>query len=175
LVVTSLSTTYIHQEQQLAIEMAALEGLRGIITVGPGLDTEDLDPPAGVVTVRWAAYECLLPYADVLVTHAGDGTVIAALACGVPLVCMPMGRDQHAHAEQIARFGAGVSIEAVDASQLRTALDEVLSDPSDRAVAAILAESLGEPRGGELLAAEIESLMAAPAATFQASTIRKEL
>jgi MGT family glycosyltransferase len=175
LVVTSLSTTYMHQEQQLATAMAALGGLRGIITVGPGLDTEDLDPPAGVVTVRWAAHECLLPHADVVVTHAGHGTVIAALACGVPLVCMPMGRDQRANAEQIARLGAGVCIDAaVDASQLRTAVDEVLSDPKYRAAAAMLAKSLGELGGGEQLADEIESLMAAPAATTQSSTIRKE-
>lgn len=174
LVVISLSTTYTHQEPQLATAMAALGGQRGIITIGPGLDIEDLDPPAGVIVARWVAHESLLPHADVVVTHAGHGTVIAALTCGVPLVCMPMGRDQHGNAEQVARLGAGVCVDAaVDTLQLRAAINEVLSDPSYRAAAAILAKSLGELGGGDRLAGSIESLMAAPAATTRRSTIRK--
>jgi len=29
-----------------------------------------------------------------VITHAGHGSVLKALAAGVPLVCMPLGRDQ---------------------------------------------------------------------------------
>lgn len=174
-VVTSLSTTtYMDQEQQLATALAAMEGLRGIVTVGPPFDIEGLDRPAGVVMVPLAAHERLVPHAGVVLTHAGHGTVIAALAYGVPLVCMPMGRDQHGNAEQVARLGVGVCIDAAaDARQLRAAVDGVLSDPSYRAAAVTLAKSLGELGGGDRLAAEIESPAAARAAAVQPPTIQK--
>lgn len=174
LVVTSLSTTYMHQEDQLATAVAALDGLRGVITVGSGLAADQLQAGEHVVVTRWAAHESLLSHADVVVTHAGHGTVMAALAAGVPLVCMPMGRDQHGNAEQVARLGAGICIEAsADADQLRWAIDTVLQDRAYRANAATLAASANRIGGGFRLVDHIQTLSNPPRIGRPVPKIRK--
>lgn len=162
LVVTSLSTTYMHQEQQLQTALAAIEGKRGVITVGDGLDPSTLDSVDGRVAVtRWLPHETLLPHADVVVTHGGHGTVMAALAAGVPLVCLPMGRDQNGNADEVERVGAGVRVDAAaDAGELRAAIDLVLTDPSYAASARLLATSMARLGGADRLAAEVEGLAA---------------
>ena len=43
-----------------------------------------------------------------VVTHAGMSTVALTLAAGVPMVCVPQGRDQGGNAERVAAIGAGV-------------------------------------------------------------------
>lgn len=160
LVVTSLSTTYMHQERQLQAALGALEGMRGVITVGDGLDPSDFAATNGhVLVTRWLPHEALLPHADVVVTHAGHGTVMAALAAGVPLVCLPMGRDQHGNADQIERARAGVQLDAaVDASRLRAAIETVISSPSFAANARRLSKSVNGLGGVERLATEVERL-----------------
>ena len=164
LVVTSLSTTYMHQEQQLQTALAALEGMRGVITVGDGIDPSDLATTNGHVVARWLPHETLLPHADAVVTHAGHGTVMAALAAGVPLVCLPMGRDQHGNADQVVRNGAGVQLDSgADAAQLRAAIDTVVGDPRFTANARRLCRSVHALGGVERLADEVEALAGAGA------------
>jgi UDP:flavonoid glycosyltransferase YjiC (YdhE family) len=160
LVVTSLSTTYMHQEAQLATAAAALQGLRGVVTLGSGIAADELGGGDQLVVTRWASHERLLPHADVVVTHAGHGTVLAALAAGVPLVCMPMGRDQHGNGEQVTRLGVGVCIEpSADSARVRAAIDEVLEDSAYRANAKKLAASARQFGGGSVLADHIQSLV----------------
>jgi len=60
--------------------------------------------------LRWLPHGAILPHAAAVVTHGGHSTIMAALADGVPLVRMPMGRDQNANAERIAALGAGRAI-----------------------------------------------------------------
>ena len=52
-------------------------------------------------------HAAVLPSVDVVVSHAGLGTVTAALAHGVPLVCHPFGRDQHLNAQRVEAVGRG--------------------------------------------------------------------
>ena len=172
LVVTSLSTTYMHQERQLQTALAALEGMRGVVTVGDGLGPSDLATTNGHVAVtRWLPHETLLPHADVVVTHAGHGTVMAALAAGVPLVCLPMGRDQHGNAEQIERNGAGVQLDqSAGAAQLRAAIDTVIADPRYAANARRLSERVHGLGGAERLADEVERLAGEGGRTGPATT-----
>jgi UDP-N-acetylglucosamine:LPS N-acetylglucosamine transferase len=42
-----------------------------------------------------------------VVTHAGLGSVVAALAHGVPMVCLPLTREQPENAQAVVRLGAG--------------------------------------------------------------------
>ena len=44
------------------------------------------------------------------VTHCGHGTVMKSLAAGVPMVCIPMGRDQNDNAARIVHHGAGLRL-----------------------------------------------------------------
>lgn len=47
---------------------------------------------------------------EVVVTPAGHGSVLKALAASVPLVCMPLGRDQKDNTVRVLRIGAGVRV-----------------------------------------------------------------
>ena len=159
LLVVSLSTTYMHQEQQLATAVEALEGRRGVVTVGGGLDPPSLPHTDGVVVTRWAQHESLFGHAAAVVCHAGHGTIVGALAAGVPLVCLPMGRDQDGNAEQVERLGAGIRVDpGSDVGRLRDAIDEVLGRPLYRARARALATRKRRLGGGAALAAEVERL-----------------
>lgn len=44
------------------------------------------------------------------ISHDGLGTVMAALSQGVPMLCVPMGRDQLFNASRVHALGAGTMI-----------------------------------------------------------------
>jgi MGT family glycosyltransferase len=135
LVVVSFSTTYQHQEkplQRVADALAELQ-VHGIMTLGDVLEPDVLSLPPNVAVRVFAPHDILLPRASLVVTHAGLGTVMAALAHGVPLVCMPMGRDQDANARRIEARGAGLTL-PVEAGvpEIAQTIAEVLQTPSYR-------------------------------------------
>jgi UDP:flavonoid glycosyltransferase YjiC (YdhE family) len=79
----------------------------------------------------------LLPRCSAVICHAGAGTLIGALAYGVPVVCLPRGADQFANAEQVARTGAGIALrpDQVSVESIRDATRRVLDESSYAAVA----------------------------------------
>jgi hypothetical protein len=92
----------------------------------------------------------VLPSVDVVVSHAGLGTVTAALAHGVALVCHPFGRDQHLNAQRVEAVGAGVAVTSAD--ELADAVQRVLAENGFRTHARQQAERprLGRPRNMRL-------------------------
>jgi MGT family glycosyltransferase len=162
LVVVSLSTTYMNHDGLAARIVAALNATRtrSVITLGHALDGSALTLSDGLVA-RWASHEELLPYADAVVTHAGLGTTLAALAAGAPLVCVPLGRDQPENATEVARLGAGIALDTdADAETIRDAITEVITTPSYRHAAQALARHATGLGRGELAADEVERLAA---------------
>lgn len=109
LVLVSLSSTYMAQEAVLraAIDALGTLSVRGLVTTGLAVDPGAFDPPHNVEVVSHRPHSEVLPAASLVVTHAGHGTVMAALTHGVPLVCVPMGRDQHDNAARVVAVGAG--------------------------------------------------------------------
>jgi UDP:flavonoid glycosyltransferase YjiC (YdhE family) len=93
----------------------------------------------------------VLPHADAVVTHAGLGTVLAALTNGVPLLCLPMGRDQGANSEHVEAWGAGRAI-SPDATveEIRVALAELLDSPKYRYRARRMADIIKRRANGSL-------------------------
>lgn len=161
LVVVSLSSTYMHHEDALARIVEALnEGdARSVITLGNALDPACVPPPARGVVVSWAAHERLLPHADLVVTHGGLGTILAALSAGAPLVCMPLGREQPSNAAEMARIGAGVVIDrTATAGAIREAIEHVLATPSYREAARRLATEATHLGHGEQAAMAVDKL-----------------
>jgi UDP:flavonoid glycosyltransferase YjiC (YdhE family) len=96
LVLVSLSTTFQRQTALLRRLLQALGGLpvRAVVTLGPAVRESALQPPSNVDVVAWLPHHEVLPGADLVVTHGGHGTVASALRHGVPVLCLPMGRDQ---------------------------------------------------------------------------------
>ena len=135
LVLVSLSTTDQGQLELLERLLAAVAGLpvRALVTLGPAVDADRLRPPANATLARYVPHDLVLPHAGLVVTHAGHGTVLAAVRAGVPLVCVPMGRDQPAVAERVTRHGLGVALDqGSDVGRLRAAIRGVLADPAYR-------------------------------------------
>jgi MGT family glycosyltransferase len=119
--------------------------VRGLVTTGRAVDPDDVPAPGNVRVVRAAPHRAVLGEAAVVVTHAGHGSVLKALSSGVPLVCMPMGRDQKDNTLRVLRVGAGVRVaKEAPADQIAAAVRQVLDDPAYRAAARRFADTLAE-------------------------------
>jgi UDP:flavonoid glycosyltransferase YjiC (YdhE family) len=141
-----------------------LAGLRdlpvdAVATVGHHIDPAELGPqPENVRVARYIPQAQVLPRCRAVVSHAGSGSVLAALAYGLPSVLLPMGADQAHNADRCARLGVARVLDAVDATpaDIGEALSAVLAEPAYRAAAARLrAEALalpGAPYAAALLA-----------------------
>ena len=164
LVVISLSTTYQAQGDLLhrAIEAVGRLPVRALLTTGPVRVDADSAPP-NVRIVRFVPHARVLPHARLVVTHAGHGTVMAALAHGLPLVCLPMGRDQGDNAARVVWHGTGVRLPARSRpASIAEAIDHVLGDPAFAAAARRLAAAIAEEDAAGLGVDELRRLGAAP-------------
>ena len=80
--------------------------------------------PANVRAESWMPLNTLLPECDGLISHGGSGSVLTALACGIPQLVLPSGTDRNLNAEAVARRGAG--LDAGTSDGLSTDLVEAL-------------------------------------------------
>lgn len=132
LVLVSLSTGDQGQVDLLRRLLAALGQLpvHALVTVGPAVDPSQFDPPANTELEQFVPHSAVLPHAALVITHAGHGTVIAALRAGVPLVCIPMGRDQYDVAARVRHHGVGVGLPVdADVPALAAGIHRVLVEP----------------------------------------------
>jgi UDP:flavonoid glycosyltransferase YjiC (YdhE family) len=116
-----------------------------LVTVGSEIDPAELGPqPANVHVERYLAQADVLPHCDLVVFHAGSGTLTGALAHGLPLVLLPMGADQPANAERCESLGLGVTLDVVRATpaEVRDAAASVLADPARRRAAQRLGDEI---------------------------------
>jgi UDP:flavonoid glycosyltransferase YjiC (YdhE family) len=113
-----------------------LEGLREenvtvIVTVGGSGDPALLGPqPDNVHIERYIPQSLLLPHCDLMISHAGSGATVGALAAAVPMLAIPQGADQFLNADAITRLGAGLRLlpSEFTAAAIRDAARELLSD-----------------------------------------------
>lgn len=132
LVLVSLSSTYQNQKKALQTIITAVKNLniRCLVTLGPSMKKEYFNVPENVILSDAIPHSKILPFAHAVVTHAGHGTVMRALASGLPLVCMPMGRDQIDNATLVAHHGAGIKLSAkASVKKIYHAIKCVLEDP----------------------------------------------
>ncbi len=164
LVVVSLSSQYMHHEEPMERILRALADLpvHVLATTGLELDPAELKAPAGMEVRRYIPHVTVLPHTAVVVTHAGTGTLMAAFAHAVPLVCIPLGRDQPGNAARAAELGLALTL-PTDAGpdQIRAAVGEALTSPSLRSAADEMASVVASYGGGVRAVQELESLLAA--------------
>jgi MGT family glycosyltransferase len=161
LVVVSLSTSFQQQGALLQRLMDALGEMqvRALVTLGPTLKEESFHPPGNVVIRSSAPHGQVFPQASAVVTHAGHGTVMRALANGLPLICIPMGRDQNDVAARLVARGAGLRLsQKASIPALRRAIQRVLDEPGFRMQARHLAQAIAEQRRRQLAAEALEEL-----------------
>ena len=116
-----------------------------VMTVGRGNDPAALAPlPANAVVERFVPQSFILPRASVVVTHGGSGSILGALAEGLPMVLVPQGADQFENAARCAELGAGLVLMPgeVTSSSVREAVETLLAEPAHRACARAMADEI---------------------------------
>jgi MGT family glycosyltransferase len=163
LVLVSFSSLYQAQEPVIRRVLEALGGLpvRGIVTAGPTVDPTVFSPPANVRVLGTAPHSELLPHAAVFVTHCGHGSTLRPLMAGVPLLCLPMGRDQNDNAARVVSRGAGLLLPPdAGAERIAEALRILLEKPAYRRAAAELGHAITADETARSASEEIEALLA---------------
>ena len=143
-----------------------LAGLRdlpihAVVTVGQHIDPEQFGPqPANVRIERFIPQSEVLCRCDAVISHAGSGSVMGALAYGLPMVLLPMGADQPHNAARCEALGLGVALHPVTATppEIQTALTAILRDPRYRDRAGVVGEEIAALPGPESPADLLEEL-----------------
>jgi UDP:flavonoid glycosyltransferase YjiC (YdhE family) len=132
-----------------------------IVTVGREIDPAELGPQTPNVHIeRFVPQELLLPHCDLVVSHAGSGSVIGALAFGVPLVLLPMGADQPLNADRCDALNVARVLDPLTARprDITDAANDVLHAPAYREAALRIQDEVTRlPTSGHA-AAMIENL-----------------
>jgi len=103
----------------------------------------------------------VLPKCAAVVTHAGHGTVIRSLAFGIPLVCMPMGRDQTANAARVAYRGVGMRLnKKAGAKKIAETIHKVVEKPEYRKRAQDLSVKIQQQSQWQKACEELEAVAA---------------
>lgn len=160
LVLVSLSTLDQGQAavMQRVIQSFAPLAVRGLVTLGPALDPVQFKAPPNVRLEEFVPHSAVLPHASAMVTQCGLGTLMKALAHGVPLVCIPLVGDQPDNAARVVAHGAGIRLERNSSSeQIRAAIERVLTRPEFGESARRMAGILAKEGGAETAAEGIES------------------
>ncbi len=147
LVYVTFGTVFNSNPELVATVVAGTRALavRVVVTLGPTGDPDSLGPqPPNVGVARYLPQTQLLPYCSAVVSHAGSGTLLAALGRGLPQLCLPQAADQFGNAAACAAASAGRTLlpGSVTADGVRSGVTEILADPAYRAAAERVAEEL---------------------------------
>jgi MGT family glycosyltransferase len=166
LVLVALSSVYQDQTallRKIAVGLGRLP-IRVVLTTGQAVEPGEIQAPRNVQVLKAAPHRQVLAEASVLVTHAGHGIVMKALAAGVPMICIPMGRDQKDNTARVLKLGAGVQISKRSTPErIAEAVTEVMDVARFRAAAREFADLLArEADSRPSCADEAEALLADP-------------
>jgi MGT family glycosyltransferase len=117
-----------------------LAGLRDVdaevvLTVGRDLDPAAFGPqPAHIHLETFLPLGALLPRCSLVVFHGGSGTLVQAIAHGLPMVILPLGADQPENAARCAELAASRTLEEhqLTPEHIREVVLDVLHTPSYR-------------------------------------------
>jgi len=131
LLLISLGTSDQNQRETLQRLCDVCEQLdvEALVTTGPMIRADELITGENVTAIDFVNHDEVLPEVNLLVTHAGHGTVAAGLTYGVPMMCIPFGRDQdfNAHCVEALRLGM-VLDQDTDSAVIRQTIHDMLND-----------------------------------------------
>ena len=159
LIYASMGTVQNHLVDIFYQIAAACEGLDAqlVISLGGSATPESLPNLAGnPLVVEYAPQLEILQKATLTITHAGMNTTLECLSNAVPMVAIPIANDQPGVAARIAWTGAGAAIplKGLTVPRLRTAISQVLTQPSYKQNALRLQKAI-KRAGGVTRAADI--------------------
>ncbi len=153
------------QDAEHRLLRAALRGLAGapvrvLATYNRRLPPRALPVPENARVVDWVSYARTMPHCDVVVCHAGHGTLVRALSCGCAVVAAPAVGDMNENAARLDWAGAGVRVPRryISPRVLRLAVERALEEPKIRERAREFAAWAGEHDPGAHAAQLVEAL-----------------
>ena len=114
---------------------AARPDLQFVLSTGKGFAPADFPAcPPNLYRSDWVPQLTVLGRAGAMVNHAGAGTVKECIVKGVPMVVLPLMRDQFDCARRVVYHGLGVEgdLKHLTAASLLSNLDAVMGDPGFR-------------------------------------------
>jgi MGT family glycosyltransferase len=164
LIVVSMGTTYMRHEDLLGRIVLALGKLdaRVLVLTGSELAPEELAFPSGVHVRGYVPHGAVLPHAGLVVTHGGMGTLMAAFSAGVPVICIPLGRDQAQNARRVEELGLGLAVRRdATPAEIREAAAEALASAALHDRARHMASTARAYDGGSIAVTLLERMGAA--------------
>ena len=161
-VLLSLGTTLEDQATTLPgiLEAVAELPIRVLLTLGGVLQPSAIDSPPNVTVCGYIPHDSLMPHMAAVVSHGGLGTITAALAAGVPLVCIPQSRDQPDNAKRVVASGAGLAVDKnAPPAEIAAAIEGVLADPAMADKARHFANVIAELGRGDVAARKVAGLI----------------
>jgi MGT family glycosyltransferase len=159
-VLLTFSTTVMAGQPALIDRVCeAVAGLdvNAVLTLGPAVRRDAVHVPDNIEVLAFVDHDRLMPGSAAVVGHGGLGTVLRALAHGVPQLLLPLGRDQAFNADRVERTGAGIKL-PTDASteRIRTALRALLTDGRYAAQASLAARHIAADEPDQTAAEALE-------------------
>ncbi len=160
-ILVSIGTTFDHsyKKEFFGKVIAALGGEPVSVIVVSDVSLFEEWPDNFIVQEKVPQLE-LLPYLDAVVCHGGHNTVCETLSHGLPLVVIPIAYDQSHVAGRVIQAESGVRLnyKRFKAEHLKTAVWDVLTDPSYKTAAQRIQHSFAQAGGAATAIALLEEL-----------------
>ena len=120
---------------------------------------ETFAAPPNVSILPGAPHDIVMKEVSLVVTHAGHGTVARSLVNGVPLLVIPMGRDQGGNAIRVVARGAGLALsDRATEAEIASTIVRLLGERHYQVAAARLGKAMATDLGSFALVAEMEEI-----------------
>jgi UDP:flavonoid glycosyltransferase YjiC (YdhE family) len=116
-----------------------------VVTVGNEIDPAEFGAqPPHVHIAPYIPQAMILPHCALVVSHGGSGSVMGALAHGLPMVLLPIGADQPLNAARCQSLGIARVLDPMRATSadIRAAVSTVLTTPTYRQAAERLRDEI---------------------------------
>ena len=156
-----------------SLEGLAEEPVRVLATYNGRLPRRPLRVPENATVVEWLSYSRTMPHCDLVICHAGHGTLVRALTSGVPVLACPSVGDMSENAARLDWAGAGVRIppRLLGPRSVRVGVQRILCDPSIGARAKEMARWAAGHDSGAAAAELLEAMAPAAAPSSSAPSL----
>ena len=161
LILVTLGSTFQNQLDAYRRVVSAMRGraFHGVVTLGNVFAPLELEAPDNVEVLAAAPHGPLLQRAAAVVTHGGHGSVMKSLAAGVPMVVLPLGRDQAENGARVEWHGAGLKVSpSAEPDEIAAALTRVVVDERFAQNARELGAAIRAEIGEDIAVRELETV-----------------
>ena len=142
------------------LDAVATMDVNVLMTTGPSMDVDALGQiPKNVILNDYVPQNDVFPHVSAVICHGGSGSVLGALAAGLPLLVTPIGADQPDNARAVEMTGAGLAVDTPDAGTIAAALKSILEEPAYSNAAADMATEIAAHNSIEAAVTEMLSVV----------------